>query len=356
MTKERSADDMNTENKRLLVSLLIVCYGTISVPAYWLKDASMVAFNSLMALYVVYAVVTYLLVVVLNMYIPHCMRIAGQKDSIDLSILQQTHSSENKTPNNDTKTPNSDNNTLVDGLSAFEPMMPRKYGFKMSILGGFGTSAGGILALVLVIILFQALLSTDGQTAGLLVTTVFGCITIVGSIVAYLGLPTVPAKPSKHWRAWWLELFTPFQDFFQRKNMMVLLLSYTIYTDTVFALSSVTGQLYFIEVRPDTLEYSLYSMAGTIFQVICALSFYLWQIWRPPFTLEYWLVLGCALILIVPLWGCIGLADNINFGFKVAIPSITYEIHVSELTLHLFTEPLEILRPNSYLQSFGLDC
>jgi len=47
------------------------------------------------------------------------------------------------------------------------------------------------------------------------------------------------------------------------------------------------------------------------------LGFYLWQIWRPSFSLEYWLVIGYALILIVPIWGCIGLADNINFGFKV---------------------------------------
>jgi hypothetical protein len=102
--------------------------------------------------------------------------------------------------------------------------------------------------------------------------------------------------------------------------MAVLLLSYTIYTDTVFALSSVTSQLYFAEVKPDTLEYSLYSLAANIFGVVTSLGFYLWQIWRPPFSLEYWLVIGYALILIVPIWGCIGFANNINFGFKVITP------------------------------------
>jgi len=66
----------------------------------------------------------------------------------------------------------------------------------------------------------------------------------------------------------------------------------------------------------DTLEYSLYLMAGNIFGVVCTLDFYLLQIWRLPFSLEYWLVLAYALILIVPIWGCIGLADNNNFGFK----------------------------------------
>ena len=101
--------------------------------------------------------------------------------------------------------------------------------------------------------------------------------------------------------------------------MAILLLSYTIYTDTSFALSSVTSQLYFTEVKPDALEYSLYSMAANIFGVVTALGFYLWQTWRPLFGLEYWLVIGYALILIVPIWGCIGLAGDIDFGFKVAI-------------------------------------
>jgi hypothetical protein len=67
-------------------------------------------------------------------------------------------------------------------------------------------------------------------------------------------------------------------------------------------------------------KYSLYSMAFNIFRAATTWGFYLWQIWRPPFSLEYWLVIAYDLILIVPIWGCIGLADNINFGFKVTIP------------------------------------
>jgi len=113
----------------------------------------------------------------------------------------------------------------------------------MSIWGAISTAVGGILALVVVIILSQTLPGAEGQSAGLLVTTVVGFLTIAGSIVTYLGLLAIPVKPKKDWKAWWIELFTPLKDLLQRRNMAVLLLSYTINTDTVFALSSVTSQL-----------------------------------------------------------------------------------------------------------------
>jgi hypothetical protein len=220
--------------------------------------------------------------------------------------------------NDETETPTTIKaNTLLDRTKT---STPRKYGFKMSIWGATSTAVGGILALLVVIILSQTLPGADGQSTGLLVTTIVAFLTIVGSIVTFLGLLAIPAELKKDWKAWWSELFTPLKNLLQRRNMAVLLLSYTIYTDTVFALSSVMSQLYFVEVKPDALEYSLYSMAFNIFGTVITLGFYLWQIWRPPFTLEYWLVIGYALILIVPIWGCIGLADNINFGFKVTIP------------------------------------
>ena len=268
-----------------------------------------------MALYVVYAIITYILTVLFNMFIPHCMRTAERKEPINASSSEQICSPE-------TKTPNTEANTLGDGKMTTKPLITRKYGFKMSIWGAISTAAGGILALVVVIILSQTLPAARGQSAGLLVTTVVGFITIAGSIVVYLGLPAIPAKPKKDRKAWRIELFTPLKDLLQRKNMAVLLLSYTIYTDTVFVLNSVTSQLFFIEIMPGTLEYSLYSMAFNIFGAVTMLGFYLWQLWRPPFSLEYWLVIGYALVLIIPIWGCIGLAGNINFGFKVTIPSM----------------------------------
>ena len=102
--------------------------------------------------------------------------------------------------------------------------------------------------------------------------------------------------------------------------MTMLLVSYTIYTDTTYAISSVISQLFVIEVRPSTLEISLFALAQTISGVVCSVAFlYL----RPciPIHLESWLLFGYAILLLIPIWGCIGFA-SVHFGFKVGSPVI----------------------------------
>jgi hypothetical protein len=269
-----------------------------------------------MALYVVYAVITYIISALLSIYIPHCMRSTEENTLAGSSGGSELRHEESITIN-ESKTSTTDMNTFVDESRTLEPPKNRKYGFKMSILGGVGTTIGGILALLLVIILSQTLSPADGQTAGLLITTVVGFTTIVGSAVAHFGLPVVPAKERGNWKSWWLELVTPFEDLLSRKSMLALLLSYTIYTDTSFALNSVTSQLYFAEVKPNALEFSLYTIASNLFQLGCTMGFFALQIWWPPFNLERWLIVGYGLMLIIPIWGSIGLAGNIDFGFRV---------------------------------------
>jgi len=117
-------------------------------------------------------------------------------------------------------------------------------------------------------------------------------------------------------------VFRPFRDLFVRRNMAVLLISYTIYTDTIFAVTSVIGQLFVAEIRPGALEYSLYSLA----QVLCIIVTNLLFLWiRPklPISLEKWLISGYAISLLLPIWGCIGFA-GVSFGFKVnpSLPDI----------------------------------
>ncbi|KAK0104120.1 hypothetical protein ONS96_005216 [Cadophora gregata f. sp. sojae] len=298
------------KRKSTLVAIFVVAYGTVCIPVYWLRDTSSATFNALMALYVMYAVITYILSVLFCIFIPHCMRSVTEKDVFEIPSTEQSYSEESKTPGHVTV-------SRGDGASVSKEAKTRKYGFKMSIFGAFGTASGGILALLLVIMLYKTLPSpSNQQSAGLLVTTIIGFITVLGSFVMHLGLPAVPAKPKENWKSWWAELFTPLRDLSRRKNMAFLLLSYTIYVDTSFALNSVTAQLFFVQMMPDTMEYTLYNMAFTILGAITTLAFYLLQVWRPPFKLEHWLVIGYAIILIIPIWGCIGFADNVNFGFK----------------------------------------
>ena len=111
------------------------------------------------------------------------------------------------------------------------------------------------------------------------------------------------------------KVFTPIKELVTRKSLGVLLVAYTIYVDSTFAVASVASQLFVAEVRPDALEYSLYSLAQNLLQLFLPIVF-LWSRPKLPLRLETWMVIGYSINLIVPIWGCIGLAD-VNFGFKV---------------------------------------
>lgn len=290
--------DFVTGNKSLIVTLFIVLYGALSIPAYWLQSMTLTSFKAMEALYVVWAVVTFLLIALLNIYIPHCMRLANERA---VRSIAETTSAETERQNSGQKA--------------------RKYGFSMSIFGTVANYVAGAATLAIVTILSIALTGTAGQTAGLLVTTIIGFITVVGSAVAFFGLPVLPTISSSSlvndWKQPFIEFLGPFRDLVVRKNMLLFLVSYTVYTDTIFAMSAVTAQLFYVTIKPSTLEYSLYTLAQNLFGFTCTLSFYLIQ-HRKPHALEKWLVFGYALVLIVPAWGCIGLAE-VSFGFKVSL-------------------------------------
>ncbi|KAK5691001.1 hypothetical protein LTR17_025776 [Elasticomyces elasticus] len=272
--------------KHLLVTISIAVYGACSIPCYWLQGYTLNNFDALTALWILFAVLTFIIMAVLSMYIPHCMRnIATDESSLDTEGSKQ-HAR-------------------------------RKYGVTMTIFGQISNQIGSVLLLVVVMILTQTLTGTAATFAGLLVTSIVGFITVAGSLGALWGLPAVPAR---HWSpnaAWYepvVELVRPLQDLVRRKNMAFLLIAYTIYVDTLFAVSSVSGQLFVAEIRPGALEYSLYSIA----QVVCIIgcqAMFLWVRPHLPFSLEKWLIAGYAIFLILPIWGLIGFA-SVRFGWK----------------------------------------
>lgn len=285
---------------------------------------SLGAFQAMEALWVLYAILTYILMALLNIYIPHCMRQAGQKNTQNIS---EPSSKENKHGGSQVST-------------------SRRYGFAMSIFGTVANFAAGTVMLTMAVILIVALSGTAAQTAGLLITTITGFVTIFGSVVAFFGLPVLPSLPTssllQDWKAPVIEFLAPLKDLFVRKDLLFLLISYTIYTDAVFALYSVTGQIFFVTIKPSALEYSLYTLTQYIFCVICILAFYLVQQYWRPFSFESCLIVGYALILVVPAWGCIGLAKNANFGFKVRIDRY---LELTKLTRTL--APMGVLRPTA---------
>ncbi|KAK5047490.1 hypothetical protein LTR84_006587 [Exophiala bonariae] len=279
--------------KTLLTTAMMVLYGIFVTPAYWLKNYTKTDFNSLIALWVMFGLLTFIFMALLNIYIPHCMRIVEENADPSEQRVEDTNQITSETKG-------------------------QKYGFVMSIFGQVASSVSGVLMLIIVIILTVTLPTESGQNAGLIVTTVSGFVTIVGSVVCYYGLPELPTKtlpPGHSWKWVLLELILPFRDLLlRRKNMLFLLVGYTVYTDSLFALSSVTGQLFYVEIKPSTLEYSLYSIAGPIMLGVCTIVFYYLQRWA-RWNLEKCLIAGYFLILIVPIWGCIGLS-SVDFGLK----------------------------------------
>jgi hypothetical protein len=293
------ADEFRTENKSLLVSIVIACYGAFTVPVYWLREPSVANFNTLISLYIVFGILTFAEIALTNIYLPYCME--RQMDHAPPSTEQE------------------DDAPSVDATGQRQTKKQR-YGLAMSVYGQVAVAFSGSIMLGLVTIIAATLEGNSSQSAGLLVTTIFGFVTIAGTSICLLGLPTLPHKPLQNdsWRTAVLELLVPFTELLlRRRNMLFLLVAYTIYTDTLFALGSITGQLFFATMQPGAVEFSLYSLSGNLFNLICTMTFFLLQR-HMQWNLEHCLIVGYALILVVPVWGCIGLSD-VDFGFKVSL-------------------------------------
>lgn len=60
-----------------MVTLLFIIYGIIAIPVYWLQEISNYNFQVLSALSITFTIVTSILIAILNIYIPYCMRTAS---------------------------------------------------------------------------------------------------------------------------------------------------------------------------------------------------------------------------------------------------------------------------------------
>ena len=60
-----------------MVTLLFIFYGIIAIPVYWLQGYSLYNFQVLSGLSIAFTITTSILVAVLNIYVPYCMRTAA---------------------------------------------------------------------------------------------------------------------------------------------------------------------------------------------------------------------------------------------------------------------------------------
>ena len=107
------------------------------------------------------------------------------------------------------------------------------------------------------------------------------------------------------------------RDLFRHWKTTILLVGYTIYVDTTFALISVINQLFVQVVRPTTLEFSLFTLTASLTSVFFSVLWFFTHE-RIGFSLRTWMIIGYLIALLVPFWGSIGISSNTNVGFKVS--------------------------------------
>lgn len=286
-------DYVNYQREQYVAQLLI--YGILCLPIAGLRGSDLRTFNTLSGLYVVFNVVGFIAGAWMNIFIPFVM-----------------HSSEEATSPSDNQS--TDDEDLA--RRAIEDSV------RMGVWGSNGLSAGQILVLVISI----GLTFVSAAYAGLYTTTGAGALCIIISLVAWRLLPAPEPKSREKGRTilGWLVLpLTTFSLLFQQiweyPESFKFLLAYTVYNDTTFAFSSVTSQLFNLNIRPSLLEFTSYSLVQPVASVISATAFlYVRPILRKRLgmTLRHWTVLCYAITCFCALWGAIGISPSAAIGFK----------------------------------------
>ncbi|KAI0188696.1 autophagy-related protein 22-like protein, partial [Astrocystis sublimbata] len=161
--------------------------------------------------------------------------------------------------------------------------------------------------------------------AGLYTTTAAGALCIIVSLISWRLLPAPAAKETRgekttNWLMLPLTTFSLlFRQIWQYPESFKYLLAFTIYNDTVFAFSSVTGQLFNLNIRPSLREFTYYSLVQPVSSIITATIFlYI----RPTLknrvglTLRHWTILSYGLTCFCALWCAIGISPSVSIGFK----------------------------------------
>lgn len=288
-------DYLNYQREQYVVQLII--YGILCLPIASLIGYDLMTFNTLSGLYVVFNVIGFVAGAWMNIFIPFVMH---EPEEMESPSPQQL----------------SNNNNEDLGRKAIQN------GMRMGVWGANGLSAGQIVLLLISL----GLTFVSAAYAGLYTTTGAGALCIVISLVAWRLLPAPKpksrqeGKTAREWLMLPLATFSLlFRQIWEYPESFKYLLAYTVYTDTVFAFSSVTSQLFNLNIRPSLREFTYYSLVQPVAAIISALVFlYVRPTMKNYFgmTLRYWTVLCYAVTCFCALWCAIGISPSASIGFK----------------------------------------
>lgn len=281
----------------------LVLYGILCLPIASFRGSDVATFNTLSGLYVVFNVIGFIAGAWMNIFIPFVMH---ESEEGSVPPRQSPSSGGNDEEEEEGKS----RKAIADGM-------------RMGVWGANGLSAGQIILFIVSI----GLTFASATYAGLYTTTTSGVLCILVSLAAWRLLPAPKAKRRTQdkmtVRAWLKLPVTTFSLLFRQvweyPESFKFLLAYTIYNDTLFAFSSVTGQLFNLDVRPSLREFTYYSLVQPVAAVVGATAFlYLRPAMRDyvGMTLRHWVVLSYALTCFAALWCAIGISPSVGIGFK----------------------------------------
>ncbi|KAI1113227.1 hypothetical protein F5Y14DRAFT_228149 [Nemania sp. NC0429] len=287
-------DYVNYQREQYVAQLLI--YGILCLPIATLRGSDLTTFNALSGLYVVFNIVGFIAGAWMNIFIPFVM-----------------HSSEEATSPSHHQSADDDKDQSKRAIQD---------SIRMGVWGSNGLSAGQIILLVISI----ALTFVSASYAGLYTTTGAGALCVIISLASWPLLPAPKAKSKdekiniRGWLSLPLKTFSLFfQQMWEYPECFKYLLAFTVYNDTAFAFSSVTSQLFNLNIRPSLLEFTSFSLVQPVAAVISATAFlYVRPILRKRIgmTLRHWTILCYAVTCFSALWGAIGISPSAVIGFK----------------------------------------
>ncbi|KAI1426084.1 hypothetical protein F5Y12DRAFT_307584 [Xylaria sp. FL1777] len=287
-------DYVNYQREQYVVQLVI--YGILCLPIASLRGNDLMTFNTLSGLYVVFNVIGFLAGAWMNIFIPFVMHRSEESRSPSSQQLPDDRE-------------DAAGKAVEDGI-------------RMGVWGSNGLSAGQVILYVISI----GLTFVSAIYAGLYTTTAAGALCIVLSLISWRLLPAPAPKSGQEGetvRQWLMLPLTTFSLLFRQiweyPESFKYLLAYTIYNDTLFAFSSVTSQLFNLNIRPSLREFTYYSLVQPGSAIISATVFlYLRPIMKQYFgmTLRHWTVLCYSITCFCALWCSIGISATVPIGFK----------------------------------------
>ncbi|KAI8626949.1 hypothetical protein F5Y19DRAFT_487520 [Xylariaceae sp. FL1651] len=301
-------DYVNCQREQYIAQLII--YGALCLPIATFRGGDLMAFNVLLGLYVAFNAIGFLAGAWQNIFIPFVMH---KSEDLRSSTSQQPLDNSLELVVSDPK------------IAPQNPELARKTiedGMKMGDWGSNSINGGQVVLYAISI----GLTFVSAVYAGLYTTTASGALCIILSLIAWRLLPA--PEPSsgqihKGARDWLMLPLTTFALLFRQiwkyPESFKYLLRFTVYNDALFSFSSVTGQLFNLNIRPNVREFTYYSLTGPATSVISTVVFlYLRPVLknRIGMTLRHWTILCYAITCFCALWCAIGISPSVAVGFK----------------------------------------